>query len=220
MVARQIARLGTLLEAPRPAPGVGATVDGLPLARPRAPGLGGRWRGSDVEWRGPKGEGSRGHGSMSVAIVIRRLGPSDEGILGELAVRHAAFDLDGRGGRHEPLGPEDARAYLAHSGVLHWIAGDGDDLLGFLLCLSGARTAAFTGSSAVAGSERSPSASPGASRATRTNPSVWRRATGQAARRTGDCEPPPGGRPLGPSPGRTRDDLRGPGLTYIHMGIR
>jgi hypothetical protein len=68
-------------------------------------------------------------------ISIRRLGPGDEPILTLLANEDADFDLDGRGEPLAPLTAAKAQAYLANSAVLHWVALDGERVVGFLYCL-------------------------------------------------------------------------------------
>jgi aminoglycoside 3-N-acetyltransferase I len=70
-----------------------------------------------------------------MALTIRRLGPGDEPLLARLAADDAAFDSAGRG---EPLhapDPEAARRYLANPAVLHWVASEGDILVGSLYCV-------------------------------------------------------------------------------------
>ena len=65
-------------------------------------------------------------------IAVERLGPGDEDVLVLLARQDADFDLDD-GGPTRPLGPTDAAAFLADPSVLHWVARDGDRIVGHLL---------------------------------------------------------------------------------------
>ncbi|HEX6133092.1 MAG TPA: GNAT family N-acetyltransferase [Longimicrobiales bacterium] len=67
-------------------------------------------------------------------VTIRRLGPGDENILAFLAEHDAELDLEGRGSPRRPLASAEAAAYLRDPAVLHWVAYDGDDIVGFLLC--------------------------------------------------------------------------------------
>jgi GNAT superfamily N-acetyltransferase len=71
----------------------------------------------------------------SVSVSIRRLGPGDEPMLELLAIDDADFDLDGRGAPLRPLDPVAARAYLANPAVLHWVAAEGDRVIGHLYCI-------------------------------------------------------------------------------------
>lgn len=66
---------------------------------------------------------------------IRRLGPGDEATVEFLATHDADFDLDGRGEPLLPLDAAKARRYLANPAVLHWVAGEGDQISGFLYCI-------------------------------------------------------------------------------------
>lgn len=70
-----------------------------------------------------------------MTISIKRLCPGDERILALLATEDADFDLDGRGEPLRPLDPMAAERYLANPAVLHWIAIDGDHVIGFLYCI-------------------------------------------------------------------------------------
>ena len=70
-----------------------------------------------------------------MTISIRRLGPGDEALLAQLALDDADFDLDDRSEPGVPLSPEMARRYLANPAVLHWVAFDGENPVGFLFCL-------------------------------------------------------------------------------------
>jgi len=70
-----------------------------------------------------------------VAFSIERLGPGDEATLALLARHDGDFDLDGRGAPLPPLPPDRARAYLANPAVLHWVAREGVEVVGFLYCL-------------------------------------------------------------------------------------
>jgi ribosomal protein S18 acetylase RimI-like enzyme len=70
-----------------------------------------------------------------MSVSIRRLGPGDESILARLALEDRDFDLDGRGEPLQPLEPGLARNYLANPAVLHWIASQDGELVGFLYCM-------------------------------------------------------------------------------------
>lgn len=67
-------------------------------------------------------------------MTIRRLGPGDEADLALLARDAPDFDLAGRTSLEEPLAPDEAAAYLADPGVLHWVAEEDGEILGELLC--------------------------------------------------------------------------------------
>jgi GNAT superfamily N-acetyltransferase len=68
-------------------------------------------------------------------FTIRLLGAGDEGVLAKLAADEVSFDLDGRDPEpSRPLEPADAAAYLGDPAVLHWIAEDGERVIGFNLC--------------------------------------------------------------------------------------
>jgi len=69
-----------------------------------------------------------------MTISVRRLRSGDEAILELLARDDADFDLDDRGGGRPPLSPEAARAYLADSNVLHWIAEKQGVIVGHMHC--------------------------------------------------------------------------------------
>jgi GNAT superfamily N-acetyltransferase len=69
-----------------------------------------------------------------MSISIRRLEPGDEDIVALLAREEADFDLDGRGSPLQPLAPDAARRYLENPVVLQWVAVDGDEVVGDLLC--------------------------------------------------------------------------------------
>jgi GNAT superfamily N-acetyltransferase len=69
-----------------------------------------------------------------VNISIRRLGPGDEAILTLLAREEADFDLDGRGAPLQPLAPDAAGRYLENPVVVQWVALDGEEVVGDLLC--------------------------------------------------------------------------------------
>lgn len=68
-------------------------------------------------------------------MSIRRLGPGDEPMLELLAIDDADFDLDGRGAPLRPLDAVAARSYLANPAVLHWVALEGDEVIGHLYCI-------------------------------------------------------------------------------------
>jgi ribosomal protein S18 acetylase RimI-like enzyme len=55
-------------------------------------------------------------------------------VLETIALAADDFDLEGRGEPDEPLGPAAAAAYLADPGVLHWVAEEGGDVVGEVLC--------------------------------------------------------------------------------------
>jgi GNAT superfamily N-acetyltransferase len=55
-------------------------------------------------------------------------------VLAVIAEDAADFDLAGRTSRKRPLSPPDSAAYLADPNVLHWIAEDGERVVGELLC--------------------------------------------------------------------------------------
>ena len=69
-------------------------------------------------------------------VTIRRLGPGDEAVLHELAVRDPEFDIprDTVAESLQPLTDAEAATYLADPTVLFWVATDGSDLTGFLSC--------------------------------------------------------------------------------------
>jgi ribosomal protein S18 acetylase RimI-like enzyme len=69
-----------------------------------------------------------------MSLSIKRLGPGDEATLELLAREDADFDLDGRGSPLEPLKPVMAQRYLSNPAVLHWVALEGDAIVGFLYC--------------------------------------------------------------------------------------
>lgn len=68
-------------------------------------------------------------------MMVKRLGPGDEAILGRLAADDADFDLAGRGAPLQPLDAEAAGRYLSNPAVLHWVAAEGDTLAGELHCI-------------------------------------------------------------------------------------
>ncbi len=70
-----------------------------------------------------------------MAVLIRRLGPGDEAILELLATDDADFDLTERGAPLTPLDPAAARRYLENPAVLHWVAAEGDEVIGDLQCV-------------------------------------------------------------------------------------
>lgn len=66
---------------------------------------------------------------------MRRLGPGDGEVLRRLVAVSEALDIatpqrDGAA----PLGDAEAAAYLADPSVLHWVAEDGGQLVGSLVC--------------------------------------------------------------------------------------
>ncbi|HUS15505.1 MAG TPA: GNAT family N-acetyltransferase [Chloroflexia bacterium] len=68
-------------------------------------------------------------------LSVRRLGPGDEHILSLLATEDADFDLADRGAPLDPLDAEAAARYLANPVVLHWVAMEGDGVVGTLYCI-------------------------------------------------------------------------------------
>jgi GNAT superfamily N-acetyltransferase len=69
-----------------------------------------------------------------MGVAVRRLRAGDEHVLALIAADAPDFDLAGRTTPERPLAPGDAAAYLAEPNVLHWIAEDGDAVVGELLC--------------------------------------------------------------------------------------
>jgi GNAT superfamily N-acetyltransferase len=75
-----------------------------------------------------------GYCTQPPGVEVRRLGPGDEQVL-ELVAREAAdFELEGDGRPEVALAPDEAAAYLADPGVLHWVAEHEGRVLGELLC--------------------------------------------------------------------------------------
>jgi ribosomal protein S18 acetylase RimI-like enzyme len=70
-----------------------------------------------------------------LTLTIRRLGPGDEPILELLARDEPDFDLEERAAPLEPLEPAEARRYLENPAVLHWVAIDGAEVVGDLVCM-------------------------------------------------------------------------------------
>ncbi len=71
---------------------------------------------------------------VALSPVIRLLGAGDEPTLVQLALDAPDFDLAGRSAPDRPLAAAAAAAYLADPAVLHWVAEDGDRVVGELLC--------------------------------------------------------------------------------------
>ncbi len=69
-----------------------------------------------------------------MSVSIKRLGPGDEEILELLAIEDRDFDLEARGAPLAPLKPGMAQRYLANPAVLHWIATEDGQVIGFLHC--------------------------------------------------------------------------------------
>ena len=69
-----------------------------------------------------------------MAFSVRRLGAGDEHVLALLAEQAPDFDLAGRTSPERRLSPDDAAAYLADPGVLHWVAEEDARVIGELLC--------------------------------------------------------------------------------------
>jgi predicted N-acetyltransferase YhbS len=67
-------------------------------------------------------------------ISIRRLAAGDEHLVEELARDEVAFELEEPGSTRAALEPVAAQRYLADDHVLHWVAEDGDVVVGHLLC--------------------------------------------------------------------------------------
>lgn len=67
-------------------------------------------------------------------ISVRRLGPSDVGILAELALRDAEFDIEGRSKPLQPLTEAAALEDLSDPHVLHWVAEENGRVLGDMYC--------------------------------------------------------------------------------------
>jgi ribosomal protein S18 acetylase RimI-like enzyme len=70
-----------------------------------------------------------------MSLTIRRLGEGDEPVLELLAREDPDFDLDNRLAPRTPLDAGRARRYLDNPAVLHWVAEQDGDVLGFLFCL-------------------------------------------------------------------------------------
>jgi GNAT superfamily N-acetyltransferase len=69
-----------------------------------------------------------------VSLAIRRLGAGDEPVLALIAEEGDDFDLPGRSSPEAPLPADEAAAYLADPGVLHWVAEEEGRVVGELLC--------------------------------------------------------------------------------------
>jgi GNAT superfamily N-acetyltransferase len=69
-----------------------------------------------------------------MAIEIRRLGPGDEDVIAALAREADDFDLAGASRPEPPLAAADAAAYLGDPAVVHWVAEQGGNVVGELLC--------------------------------------------------------------------------------------
>jgi ribosomal protein S18 acetylase RimI-like enzyme len=67
-------------------------------------------------------------------LRLRRLQRGDESVLHRIAVDDADFGLAGSGEPDQPLDADDADAYLGDPSVLHWVAEEDAELLGFLQC--------------------------------------------------------------------------------------
>lgn len=74
-------------------------------------------------------------------VTVRRLGPGDEEVLVELARREADFAVNPHEPARAPVAGAAASAYLADPGVLHWVAEDGGQVVGHLLCYAQRRRA-------------------------------------------------------------------------------
>jgi ribosomal protein S18 acetylase RimI-like enzyme len=72
---------------------------------------------------------------MPDGTLIRQLTPEDVFVLEVLANDAADFDMDGRTDSPlDPLGREEAEAFLSHPDVLFWVAEREERIDGFLLC--------------------------------------------------------------------------------------
>jgi ribosomal protein S18 acetylase RimI-like enzyme len=69
-----------------------------------------------------------------MSVSIKRLGPGDEAVLEELAREDADFDLDGHSDGLTPLKQAAAQRYLSNPAVLHWVAHQEGQVVGFLCC--------------------------------------------------------------------------------------
>jgi ribosomal protein S18 acetylase RimI-like enzyme len=70
----------------------------------------------------------------AMRINIERLDIGDEARLEFLALHDADFDLDDETASPQPLEPEAAKRYLENPAVLHWVAVQDQEVLGFLVC--------------------------------------------------------------------------------------
>lgn len=69
-------------------------------------------------------------------ITIRRLGPGDEDVVTYLSLEDPSFDA--HPGKAEPLEALSATAtaaFLADPSVLHWVAFDGEEIVGHMFCV-------------------------------------------------------------------------------------
>jgi GNAT superfamily N-acetyltransferase len=69
-----------------------------------------------------------------MSIHIRRLGPGDEDVLATIAREADDFDLADASRPETPLDASDAAAYLSDPAVVHWVAVEGGEVVGELLC--------------------------------------------------------------------------------------
>lgn len=70
-----------------------------------------------------------------MALLIRRLGAGDETVLNLLAMEDADFDIAGRSAPLQPLSADVAQRYLDNPAVLHWVAAEDDNIMGYLYCV-------------------------------------------------------------------------------------
>ncbi len=69
-----------------------------------------------------------------MTISIGRLGAGDEGLLASIVWKADDFDLPGASAPEEPFEDAEATAYLSDPAAVHWVAEDGDALVGEVLC--------------------------------------------------------------------------------------
>src|SRR5690242_3306274 len=67
-------------------------------------------------------------------LTLRRLDKCDVSLLQRLGTELREFGLDESDQTPEPLSREAAVAYLDDPAVLHWVAQDGEEILGHLQC--------------------------------------------------------------------------------------
>jgi ribosomal protein S18 acetylase RimI-like enzyme len=69
-----------------------------------------------------------------MSITVRLLGPGDAHVLTLLSEQEEAFDIEGRSEPSQPPSAADAAAYLSDPAVLHWVAEEAGEVIGFNLC--------------------------------------------------------------------------------------
>jgi ribosomal protein S18 acetylase RimI-like enzyme len=67
-------------------------------------------------------------------VRLRRLQRGDASVLHRLAIDDADFGVEGSGEAEKPLDVDGADRYLGHPSVLHWVAEEDAEVLGFLQC--------------------------------------------------------------------------------------